>query len=413
MKILMWEAFAPGAPFRVGGHHYAERFLRRGDEVAWCVGPVSPVNVIKSDDETRRRLGLWRRGGDWVVPGRMFAYAPLTLLPHRPYPFFESGWVHRRTLRATVPRFRNVLARAGFAPVDLLWMSTGSPFLALLDEIPHARTIYRMSDDAAAFPDAPRTFAALETEILRRADLVLATASDLAARARGRGARRVLYLPNACDPEPFLRAAGAAEPDELSDLPRPRAVYAGALDSWFDARLVAEVAGRLPDWSFVLIGPPRADLSALRGSRNVRLLGARPWSAIPAYFAAADAGIVPFALDDLTHAIHPLKVYEYCAAGLPVVATPMRETAAMGAPLRLAATAGEFAAALVEARAETRTGGVGAREARAAWARRNTWDMRFETLAAEIDALSGDGVGRDAAGPRAGVAGLRAAGGTR
>src|SRR5258705_10707499 len=72
----------------------------------------------------------------------------------------------------------------------------------------------------------------------------------------------------------------------------------------------------------------------------------------------SDAGIVPFVSDGMTPAIHPLKVYEYCAAGLPVVATPMEETAAMGAPLRLAATAREFARALEEALLESRGGGA-------------------------------------------------------
>jgi hypothetical protein len=121
----MWESFAPGASIRVGGHHYAERFLRQGARVAWCVGPVSPVNLLMSNDETRRRLRLFWRGGEWSEQGRMFAYAPMTLLPYRPYPFFDLPFMHRLTLRATVPRLRGVLARAGFERVDVLWMSTG------------------------------------------------------------------------------------------------------------------------------------------------------------------------------------------------------------------------------------------------------------------------------------------------
>ncbi|HYS06563.1 MAG TPA: glycosyltransferase [Candidatus Dormibacteraeota bacterium] len=397
MNVLMWESFAPGAPIRVGGHHYAERFVRRGDRVAWCVGPVSPVNLVKRNDETRRRLRLYRRGGESLQKGRLFAYAPMTLLPYRPYPLFDRPLMHRLTLRATVPRLRKVLARAGFERVDLLWMSTGSPFLALLDEVPHTAAVYRMSDDTAAFPDTPRSFPILETEICRRADLVVATARRLVARAREKGARRVLHLPNACDPGPFV--AGGAEPEDIRTAARPRAVYAGAIDGWFDVALLVDTARRLPGWTFLLIGPQRADLSPLRALSNVRLLGPRPYADLPAYLKASDAGIVPFALNDLTHSIHPLKVYEYCAAALPVVATPMEETAAMGAPLRLAKTGEDFARALQQALAEDQgPRGEQARAERVAYARRNSWDGRFEILEGALASLTGRPVARAAGG---------------
>ncbi len=394
MRALMWESFAPGGPIRVGGHHYAQRFLRDGWQIAWCVGPLSPVNFVKSNAETRARMHLWRRGGDRLHDGRMFAYAPMTLAPYRPYPLFDRQMLQRVTLRATLPRFKRVLESAGFGVVDLLWMSTGSPFLALLDDIPQRFSIYRMSDDTAAFPDAPKTFAALESEACRRVDLVLATARTLEERARSLGARRVLYLPNACEPERF--SAGHDEPADLRGVPRPRAIYSGAIDSWFDMSLLAEVARLLPGWTFLLLGPARADPGALRGLSNVRRLGPRAYEDLPAYLGAAEAGIVPFVLNALTDAIHPLKVYEYCAAGLPVVTTPMRETCAMGAPLRLAATPREFAAALEESRRD----GPGARAERIAFARRHTWDQRFAALSAAIEDASGRRPARAAGGLR-------------
>lgn len=387
MKVLMWEHFAPGSALRVGGHHFAERFIRAGAEVAWCVGPVSPANFLKTNDETRRRMQLWRRRGVRLHDGKMFAYAPMTLLPWRPYPGLDSVAIARATLRASVPRCRRVLRRAGFDAVDLLFMEPGAPLLALLDEVPHRKSVYRMCDDTSAFPDAPASFDRIEAEVCRKVDLVLATARDLEKRARSLGARQVLYLPNACDPQLF-EATDGPEPADLKDLPRPRALYAGALESWFDVTLLAEVASRLPHWSFVLIGPERADLSSLDRLRNVHRIGPRPYTALPAYFASADAGLVPFRLSRMTHAIHPIKVYEYCAAGLPVVATPMRETAGIGAPISLAADAAGFAAALgASLQDEGSVRRQAERSARVAFARRHSWDERFDRL---VQALEGE-----------------------
>lgn len=397
----MWEHFAPGGAIRVAGHHFARRFLARGARVAWCAGPVTPVNFVKRNEETRARMRLWRRGGETGEEGAFFAYAPMTLLPYRRAPGLDSARVARRTLAFTTPPLRRVLDRAGFGCPDLLFMEPGAPHLALLEEFPAARAIYRMCDDTAAFADAPRSFARVEAETVRRVDLVIAAAGRLAERARALGARRVLRLPNACDPAPF--AAGGPEPSDLARLPRPRVVYAGALEGWLDADLLRDAARRLPRWSFVLIGPERAPLAALRGLANVVLLGPRPYETLPAYFAACDAAIVPFRATAMTHAIHPIKVYEYLAAGLPVVSTPLEETAAMQAPIRLAAGAAEFAAALEEALAEP----AGRRAERLLYAGRNTWRDRFETLAAAIRDL---GRPEAPAAAAAAPAGRRAAG---
>jgi len=406
MRVLMWEHFAPGGPIKVAGHHFAERFVRRGDRLAWCAGPVSPLNLLLANAESRARLRLWRRGGVWSHDRAMFAYAPMTLLPYRRRPLLDRRFVAARTLKDTLPSFRRTLDRAGFAAPELLFMEPGAPLLALLDMYPRARTVYRMCDDTAAFPDAPASFAAIEHEVCGRVDLVVATARRLVRRATELGARSVLHLPNACDPAPFVPGR-RSEPGDLAALRRPRAIYAGAIESWFDSALVADVARRLPHWSFVLIGPVRGTFPRLKGLANVRLIGARPYDTLPGYFAAADAAIVPFRLTPMTHAIHPIKVYEYLAAGLPVVSTPMDETAAMRAPITLAADAEGFAAALEAAWAAA---DPAARAARVAFARRNTWDDRFATLVAAIG-LPATGATSAAAAPR--PTARVAAGGTR
>ncbi len=55
----------------------------------------------------------------------------------------------------------------------------------------------------------------------------------------------------------------------------------------------------------------------------MHLLGSRPYSALPEVLRGADAALVPYAINDLTRSVFPMKVFEYLAAGLPVVTTPL------------------------------------------------------------------------------------------
>jgi glycosyltransferase involved in cell wall biosynthesis len=58
---------------------------------------------------------------------------------------------------------------------------------------------------------------------------------------------------------------------------------------------------------------------------NVRFLGARPRTDLPAYLKSFDVCTIPYVLDTLSESIFPLKLFEYLAAGRPVVATAMPE----------------------------------------------------------------------------------------
>jgi len=111
------------------------------------------------------------------------------------------------------------------------------------------------------------------------------------------------------------------------------AVFAGAFRSWHGAvhliraiRLLRE-RGRA-DISAVLIGDgpelPRARAEA-EGIADIVFTGAIPHTEMPAHLAAADVGVAPFdtkAHQPLSLGFYwsPLKIFEYMASGLPVVA---------------------------------------------------------------------------------------------
>jgi hypothetical protein len=57
---------------------------------------------------------------------------------------------------------------------------------------------------------------------------------------------------------------------------------------------------------------------------NVFLLGLKPQTDLAAYLAHTDVALIPFKVTETTHAVSPLKVYEYLAMGVPVAAPPLQ-----------------------------------------------------------------------------------------
>ncbi len=378
-SALMWEHHAWESPIRVGGRALAGHFLAAGWRIAWLNGPLAPWNLWRGCDEVARRRASWRRGGDFPEEGggRLFTYAPLAPVAYRPYPLLDRAWAHRHSLDLTLPSLWRRLAREGFAEVDLLWLATGSPFLPLLKRARYRRSLYRISDDTASFPETPRSYSALEEEVLRSVDRVVATAGSLADRAR-RLNPRVLLLPNGVE---FSRFAAARErlSGRTREGSRPRIVYVGAIDSWFDTAVVLALARALPEADFHLAGPSRIGSGWAGAFSNIILPGPVSPEEVPDLLAGSDVGIVPFRDTPLTRAIHPVKLYEYFAAGLPVVATDLEEIRRIASPALLARHPSEWVDAVRSVLS------AGRRPEHTAFAARHDWSRRFADLMAFLD----------------------------
>jgi glycosyltransferase involved in cell wall biosynthesis len=261
----------------------------------------------------------------------------------------------------------------------------------LVDTLEPSAVVYHCVDDIAAQKGvAAGAFREAEARFAARADLVLASAPALAERMRTLNPH-VHYAPNVADTERFASALedGPTDP-ALAALPRPRIVFTGAVVATkLDLGLLSGVARARPDWSIALVGPvgagdPRTDISALRELPNVHLLGARPYAALPEVLRGADVALVPYAINDLTRSVFPMKVYEYLAAGLPVVTTPLPALNA-NAGVIVAADAPATLAAIERALAED---GPAARRERSRAVRDNSWDARLEEIGTYLSRLA-------------------------
>ena len=246
-----------------------------------------------------------------------------------------------------------------------------------------ARLVYDVIDHPDVFPVSPRLLRRNHERALRTADVVLGVSRPLLEEIR---ASRVdaLYVPNGVESERFLAPADpTAVPERLAQsraLGRPAAGYVGAVARWLDAELLVALARSRPDWDFFVVGEALDDsFSDFASSlpRNLIFAGRRPYVAVPSILACLDVGLIPFRLGPEGLHASPIKLYEYLAAGLPVISTPIPECMAIP-EVQIAASAQEFSGFLDVAR-RLRTSEDYRTRARSR-AKENDWSVRVAAV---------------------------------
>lgn len=148
----------------------------------------------------------------------------------------------------------------------------------------------------------------------RVADAITIGSPQLAARLSADFGVTGAVVRNGVDIAAF-QSQGAAP----AGLPaEPFAVYVGMVQERVDLDLLAATTSALPT---VVAGPSSPAVRDRLEAAGVICLGAVAPALVPGLLQRAAVGIVPHVVDALTMSMDPLKVYEYRAAGLPVVST--------------------------------------------------------------------------------------------
>jgi glycosyltransferase involved in cell wall biosynthesis len=115
----------------------------------------------------------------------------------------------------------------------------------------------------------------------------------------------------------------------------------------------------------------------------LHLLGPRSFELLPQYLHNADVGLIPFDVvghAELVDTIHPLKLYEYLACGLPVVATRWRELEHLASPAILVDSPADFSASIRASLAQPPD-----RATAIAYAQTADWSGRLRALLDAVD----------------------------
>lgn len=169
-------------------------------------------------------------------------------------------------------------------------------------------------------------------------------------------------------------------------LPGRRSIlgFVGAIAYWVDLNLIEFVARARPDWSIVMVGPIRAGVNVgrFRHLSNVRFVGKKDWTVLPHYLRAFDVCLSLFKVSEpITVTANPLKVYEYLAAGRPVVSTDMPEVRPLRDVIRIACSKEDF---VEQIQAALQEDGAAARQARIEVARNYDWPALLGRMSEKI-----------------------------
>lgn len=363
---LIYLSPVPLGSFAQRPHHFVHWFHQRyGGDVLWIDPGPSRLprrsdwpRLAKYFQSSSPTLGPDWRDAPWLQ------HVIAKVLPFEPFAW--GRWVNRvlwQDLLKQTDDFVN--------PETVLVL--GKPCalsLALIQRYPQQRCIFDAMDHMPGFLTgvSRRWMVQAERGLAQQADAIWASAHALVEHHSDHADKVSLVL-NALTQPPLARK----QPDRTGLV----FGYLGVIDRWFDWGLITALAKAFPDASVELVGPIHVPAPGPLPS-NVHCLPAVPQQQVYQAMERFDVGLIPFASNDVTAYVDPVKYYEYRALGLPVLSTRFgemsRRNASDGVVFWDQLILGKLdLPALLASQASEQT--------RLSFCERNSWTCRFNSVA--------------------------------
>jgi len=167
-------------------------------------------------------------------------------------------------------------------------------------------------------------------------------------------------------------------PQELKSINPPLIGYVGGSHPSFDFDLVSYLAEKKPEWSFVLVGRIEDKKRKFNSRPNVYLLGPRRHEELPNYLKHFDICIIPYLVNEHTKTVFPTKLFEYLAAGKPIVSTFMPDLVRYEKFVKIAKDYPEFLTHLEKTLEEQKKGNK--KSDFSSLVKENTWEKRLDDI---------------------------------
>ena len=326
--LLIHQAFAAlDEPGGTRHHELARYFSEQGHTVTIITSPISYLTG------KARRLKI-----PWIE--KQNDGESITILRSYAYPALHRSFSHR-LLNFWSFMLSSFLAGLGVKKVDLVWGTSPPIFQGLtawaLARIKHVPFLFEVRDLWPAFaisvgvlhqPILIKLSEWLEGFLYRHSDLVVVNSPGYIQHVQNRGARHVELVANGTDTTMFSPSLDGTDFRQEHALENKFVtLYAGAHGLSNDLGVLLEAAKRILDRKDILIvllgdgkdKPGLLSQAAREGLDNVIFLPPIPKVKMPHALAAADACVAILKPVDLYKTTYPNKVFDYMAAGKPVI----------------------------------------------------------------------------------------------
>jgi glycosyltransferase involved in cell wall biosynthesis len=231
---------------------------------------------------------------------------------------------------------------------------TTIPIVAdVMEDLPVDRWVYYCVDDFSCWPGLEQqSLGEMEEIVLQKADVVIAAGTHLQQR-HSRTRENVHLLQHGINLQHWKKHGNDSSKLPLTSEQRPRITFWGLIDRRMDISFLEELSARVSEGSINLVGPQDNPQPQLRAMTNVKLHPAVSYDQLPVWAFQSDVLIMPYEDAPVTRAMQPLKLLEYLATELPVVARDLPANREWADCLDLAKEPEEFAELVLQ---RTKTG---------------------------------------------------------
>ncbi len=295
--------------------------LRRSEstQILFVQPPYDNSYAIRSRNFAKIQLSASLVSGGYE--GRLQLFTPTKWFPNS-LPLGRE--LNESSLTKQVKR---VLASLGWSATHL-WINQHEA-TSLMDAEIAAKSIYDITDDWTKFSGSQTHLDLVQHQdkkLCVQSDQVIVCSVQLFEDKRNLvKANRLHLIPNGVHVEHYQAVMDYSKsPHPVTDnWKKPVFGYTGTIHGdRVDVELVSRIAKVNPQATIAMVGPNLLDgndIVTLSKYSNIVFTGAKPYAELPHIMRAFDVCIVPHVVTSFTESLNPIKLWEYLAAGKPIV----------------------------------------------------------------------------------------------
>lgn len=368
-----------------GHQEIMTRFARNGNRVFFVENTGVRTPSLKDMPRLRSRLANWRKGvgGIRKIEDNLYVYSPLVL----PFPYLRiARFINKSIVLGAIRKWLRLMKAQ--SPIIWTFLPTGLA-LDIADSIDYKALVYYCIDSFIASSKGAARIKETEAAVIKRSDLVFVTSGELRKYCLEFN-KNIYDFPFGVNLENFQKVRDSSDttpPEDMAHIKAPIAGYVGGIHKWIDFELLAYIAEKNPEVSFVMVGPVQTSTEKIASLKNVFMLGQKSSQDLPMYVKYFDACLIPYLITDYTKNVYPTKMNEYLSMGKPVISTKLPEVvefnSAHSGAVSVAGSAEDFSDKL---KMLIRSGSNKEdRSLRISQAEKNTWALKVEEMSFLIE----------------------------